>query len=223
MEDLVDLFRRQVSLYGVARFVPLLAGNPGLNASNFDENIDFESESIDIVSDSELEDRDSEDDEFDSDKSAIESDNYNEDDSDDESLRDNFYGVRNDQVMLRIHDPPVFGSIHCPPCDSIEVTMYGVCDCCDFGMDVCAKEDDFQFFSIISFEGEMTAASDSVDFPDGISSNLLRKRLYKKLFHATDFGILEKKERRRLPNCAVAKVRQIYPSITGYYMGFKEN
>lgn len=195
MEDLVDLFRRQVSLYGVARFVPLLAGNSGgftgLNASNFDENIDFESESIDIVSDSELEDRDSADDEFDSDKSAIESDSYNEDDSDDESLKDNFNGVRNDQVMLRIYDPPVFGSLHCPPCDSIEVTMYGACDCCDFGMDIRAKEDDFQFFSIISFESEMTAASNSVDFPDRISSILLRKRLYKKVFHATDFGILE--------------------------------
>ena len=32
-----------------------------------------------------------------------------------------------------------------------------------------------------------------------------------------------KGERRRLPNCAVARVRQIFPSDTGFYMGFKES
>ena len=70
---------------------------------------------------------------------------------------------------------------------------------------------------------EHAVASASVDSIDRIPSNLLRKRLYKLLFHATDFGILEKKERRKLPNCAVAKIRQINPSPTGCYMRFKEN
>ena len=42
------------------------------------------------------------------------------------------------------------------------------------------------------------------------------------LFRASDFGILEKNERRKLPNSVVARILQIYPSITGDDVGFKE-
>lgn len=81
----------------------------------------------------------------------------------------------------------------------------------------------FNFFESLNFIGEHEEATITADSVDRISSNLLRKWLYKLLFHATDFGILEKKERRKLPNCAVARIRQIYPSNTGDYMGFREN
>jgi hypothetical protein len=32
----------------------------------------------------------------------------------------------------------------------------------------------------------------------------------------------KKKERRQLPHCVCAKIRQIFPSAYGYYMGFEE-
>ena len=79
------------------------------------------------------------------------------------------------------------------------------------------------FFSALNLVGEYDEALLTIDSVDRIPANKLRKRLYIKLFHATDFGILEKNERRKLPNCAVARVRQIYPSKTGDYMGFREN
>ena len=56
-----------------------------------------------------------------------------------------------------------------------------------------------------------------------IINNEMRKFWYKKIFICQDFGVLEKGERKRLPHCAVAKIRQIYPSESGLYMGFKEN
>lgn len=54
-------------------------------------------------------------------------------------------------------------------------------------------------------------------------NNELRKYFYKKVFIALDFGVLEKGERKKLPNCAVARIRQIFPSDTGYYMGFRQH
>lgn len=90
-------------------------------------------------------------------------------------------------------------------------------------MEICCKEDEFQFFSAVEFSNEFDASLESINCCDRIAQNLLRKKLYKMLFHATDFGVLEKNERRKLPNCAVAKIRQIYPSPTGDYMGFIEN
>ena len=80
----------------------------------------------------------------------------------------------------------------------------------------------FSFFQRIDFEEEYLSAINSVDNHDRLPSNLLRKRLYKHIFHETDIGLLEKHERRKLPNCSVAKVRQIYPNTNGEYMGFKE-
>jgi hypothetical protein len=69
---------------------------------------------------------------------------------------------------------------------------------------------------------QISNAGENIGSDERRSNKDLRKALYKKVFRASDFGVLEPGERRRLPNCAVAKVRQIYPSDTGYYMGFKE-
>ena len=80
----------------------------------------------------------------------------------------------------------------------------------------------FSFFQRIDFEEEYLSAINSVDNHDRLPSNLLRKRLYKHIFHETDIGLLEKHERRKLPNCSVAKVRQIYPNTNGENTGFKE-
>jgi hypothetical protein len=125
---------------------------------------------------------------------------------------------------IYVHEPVDFASLHCPPFESIETTMLGVCDCTDFGMIECGTNDNFQVFSAdINFIDEYSDALSSVHSPLRLPSNKLRRRLYGLLFCACDFGILEKRERRKLPNCAVAKIRHVFPSSDGYYMGYLEN
>ena len=127
----------------------------------------------------------------------------------------------NDRIQL--HDPINHDHRQCPPFNSINHTIYGDCDCPDYGMIECCQENNFSFFHRIAFDTEHTLAFNSIDDPSRLPSNLLRKRLCKLVFHETDIGLLEKNERRKLPNCAVARIRQIYPSEKGDYMGFKEN
>ena len=222
IEELVTLFKKQLKIHGVSKFVPLLIEvvDGGIQ-SDLDKEDDCSSE--DILSDSGLGSNESSIDGRDSGDSDDENQGTDKSESSDESQDAENLGMNNHNDMIHLHEPPIFRTIHCPPFEDIEITMYGACDCSDFGMIVCGKEDDFIFFTSIDFTGEMNAAIESTDFPDRLPSNLLRKRLYKLLFHATDYGILEKNERRRLPNCAVARIRQTYPSLTGHYMGFKEN
>jgi hypothetical protein len=130
----------------------------------------------------------------------------------------------------RVHDPVVHHNVHCPPFNDMLTVFsgnpHGICDCDDFCFAMCAQDNDFEYFKtahyVIAFDELLVKAMENVDSQDRRSNNELRKSLYKKIFCALDFGVLEPGERRRLPNCAVAKVRQIYPSETGYYMGFKE-
>jgi hypothetical protein len=55
-----------------------------------------------------------------------------------------------------------------------------------------------------------------------IPNNIKRKRLYRKVFIAMDFGNIEPGVRMRLPHCACAKIGQMYPDETGCYMGFTD-
>ena len=131
-----------------------------------------------------------------------------------------------DRVML--HEPVLHNHIHCPPFDDISQTFCGVqcgvCDCDDYCFAVFLQEDNFEFlkncYYTLDFQKQLQLAEDSCDEPRRKPNNELRKYFYKKCL---DFGVLEKGERRRLPNCAVARIRQIYPSDTGFYMGFKEH
>ena len=86
----------------------------------------------------------------------------------------------------------------------------------------CCQLNNFSYFHNLKFDEEYQLAMDSIQDEDRLGANKLKKRLYRLMFHVTDIGILEPGERRKLPNCAVARVRQIYPSDTGLYMGFKE-
>lgn len=47
-------------------------------------------------------------------------------------------------------------------------------------------------------------------------NNLNRKHLYRECFYALDFGLVEPGERRRLPYCVEAKVRQCFPEEMGF-------
>lgn len=219
--DLVELFKKQVSLYGVSKCILFLKfdGTDDRTSDADDDDVrnvqpgngddSSDESSVDIFSD----------DSFDDGSESDDSLHSGDDKSDEKSLQ----GALPDDRVIHFHAPQIFASLHCPPFDSINNTLHGECDCCDFGMEVCGRTDEFVFFSASNLVEEYNQAVVTVDSIDRIPANLLRKRLYKMLFHATDFGILEKNERRKLPNCAVARIRQIYPSTTGDYMGFKEN
>ena len=128
---------------------------------------------------------------------------------------------------MRLHDPVVHDHCHCPPFIDMSETFIGipcgVCDCYDFNFASCFQENNFQFFKDcyykIDFEEQLILAKDSINIARRRPNHELRKYFYKKLFISIDFGVLEVGERNRLHNCAVPKIRQIYPSETGYYMG----
>jgi hypothetical protein len=176
-----------------------------------------------------------------SDKSSVASDSDDDDNRDDnENESDDNEEPINDQRVLgdmlpildrvRIHDRIDHHNIHCPPFNDMSTVYrgnpHGICDCDDFCFAMCVQDNNFEYLQtanyVIDFNEVLMKAVENVDSEERRSNSDLRKSLYKKIFCALDFGILEPGERRRLPNCAVAKVRQIYPSETGYYMGFKE-
>ena len=150
------------------------------------------------------------------------------DDTDDvNSVDDNIEKVD----YIKLHDPIVHDHVHCPPFQDMSSTFCGVpcgiCDCEDFCFAMCFQENNFQFFKdcfySIDFDEQFTLAAEGIDNLHRRPNNEMRKYYYKKIFFSIDFGVVEKGERRRLPNCAVARVRQIFPSDTGFYMGFNES
>lgn len=223
IDDLVELFKQQVSLYGVGKCIKFLKFDGTANSASDADDIDIPGNQPDSIDDSSVDICSEDSSEIGNDSDS----NIGDEDSllsgDDESDEGSFHGAFQDDRVVHIHEPQIFASLPCPPFDSIEKTIDGECDCCDYGMEVCGRTDDFQFFSTLNLVEEYSEALATIDSLGRIPANLLRKRLNKLLFYATDFGILEKNERRKLPNCAVAKIRQIYPSMTGDYMGFKKN
>jgi hypothetical protein len=163
-----------------------------------------------------------------SDSTDSSDDDVSDSDSDDnQSIGDEVEGVIN---PFQLHEMVIHDHVHCPPFDDISSTFsgaYSICDCENYGLAYCSQENNFSFylnsFYKIDFEEQHILAKASIDNKSRKPNNSLRKYFYKKIFIALDFGVLERGERRRLPNCAVARVRQIYPSETGLYMGFKEN
>ena len=168
----------------------------------------------------------------DSDSDSTDADSEHYVDSDDENDDDSIaYLPELNMDRVQLHDPILHDHIHCPPFENIAFTFHGgqcgVCDCDDFCLALCLQENNFQFFKdsfyVVDLDAEMSLAKESVDIGRRKPNNEMRKFWYKKIFICLDFGVLEKGERKRLPHCAVAKIRQIYPSESGLYMGFKEN
>ena len=159
---------------------------------------------------------------------SIDDDNDSDDGTDDNSV-ENMPQVNDDRIML--HELIVHDHIHCPPFRDLSENFCGipcgVCDCDNFSFALCLQENKFQFlkdcYYIINFDDQLLLAESSIDKLRQKPNNELREYFYKKLFVSLDFVVLEKGEIKRLPNCAVAKIMQMYPSETGYYMGFKEH
>ena len=103
--------------------------------------------------------------------------------------------------------------------------MNGVsCDCLRFRIIPCCQTTDppFRYFQDIDFEAEANVNHVRNEFDT--TNNLRRKNLYRIVFCASlDFGYkLAERERRALPTCDEAKIRQSHPEESGLYMGFKE-
>jgi hypothetical protein len=172
--------------------------------------------------------------EYDNSSSGDESDSDDDSDDDDDQSVDLYWPpaavpagtpARN----LLIHNPIVHDSRHCPPAELAMFTGLGhACNCVDgFLFEACCLQNnyaDLQGHNDLDFTSELVYAQGAEN--DGMrdANNIQRKRMYSLVFHAIDWGgRLEKGERRPLPNCAVASIRSIYPSATGFYMGFKES
>lgn len=109
-----------------------------------------------------------------------------------------------------------------PAFENVATTLgNGQCNCENFGINTCClREPEFGFFyPDINIDEEMARERTEHSNPN----HLNRKRLYRIIFHKVDPGTLGQRERLELPVCAVAKVRQLFPDESGFYMGFKEN
>ena len=144
------------------------------------------------------------------------------------------------QGISNLHPPVHCGSLKCLPFKTIADTLNGPCNCADFGLPCCQAllppwRSDEQPVNMDAFGGAAIAELDFVAFrtrairtrdnPRRLGNNSLRKALYQKVFSKLTFpgDRLQQGERRPLPNCVVAMVRQIYPSQSGNYMGFLAN
>jgi hypothetical protein len=154
-------------------------------------------------------------------------------DSDDREAYRRYLGGDDDNEGLTLH-PPIDVDIgsHCAPLDYLpgiaQPEPHFFCDCTAEGMGLpeCCQDDRYQFLvdrGVEISDRHLESARDTVNNPLREENNLRRKRLYKQLYHAVEFGIYDHDHSRRpLPTCAVARIRQIYPSETGQYMGFKD-
>ena len=166
----------------------------------------------------------------DSDESGDDEEGGDVADDDNDSV-DSLGSLENNGDKVKIHDRINHDHVHCPPFPDMSSTFrgapHGICDCEDFCLAQCFQDNDFEFLKNcaypIRFDDLYTLAVVGVDNERRRPNNEIRKYYYSKLFIALDFGRLEKGERRRLPNCGVAKIRQLHPSESGFYMGFKES
>lgn len=213
MPKLLAIFESHMNLHGRSQLVGIIRNTPvdedGING-NSDHGDESEKESSEGDSDS-----------FGTDSSDSSEEKDDNDESDNESVASGYMVVvANEEI--RLHPRVDHHYRHCPPFETLEHTIFGACDCSEYGMIECCQLNNFSYFHKLEFDKEYDMALESVLDEDRVEANKLRKRLYKMIFHETDIGILEKHERRKLPNCAVARVRQIYPCTEGLYMGFKE-
>jgi hypothetical protein len=155
------------------------------------------------------------------------------DEHNDENFNDFEEEFVNDEIIevadrIELHPPIPHNSIHCPPLedtdDGFNMTFNNdTCNCYTYGANFepcCRLWGENSEINWTSVRAEATA---SCDDPNRIlSNNQMRKQLYKLLYRQCDVGD-NRGERIELSRCGVAKIRQIYPSDTGSYMGFLAN
>lgn len=125
---------------------------------------------------------------------------------------------------LQLHNPVICNTHNCPPFLSIQSVWVpgAVCDCvAGHDLPCCVQRNNFAFFKEegLDFEDIFHTASSNVNNRHAESNDSLRHYLYRKCAQILDFG---QNERRRLPVCVEARIRQIYPEKNGLYTGYQE-
>lgn len=212
-DEFIDVVRAAIRSNGRSRFIEVMVDEEDGDDIVANENNDFLNSASNMSDDS--------DDESENDDGG----------SDAEDDNDSIESAENHGDKVQLHDRIIHDHTHCPPFPDMSSTfrgaLCGTCDCEDFSLAFCLQENNFEFLVNcaypIRFDELYLLAVEGIDNLHRRPNNEIRKYYYKKLFIALDFGALEKGERRKLPNCGVAKIRQLHPSESGYYMGFKEN
>ena len=199
------------------------------NFDDDDDDDDGDDDDDDETSSSSDNDDDDDDDDY------LDSDDTDEEESEAEGDSDVDLDANDNDVddayMLQLHDAVVFNSFHCPPFPSIDDTTSDdfPCDCVERGLPICGRTDNFNYFvdppfgfQNLNFETEEAEANETMNEEHRSLNNEQRKSLYRRVFFLMDFPEEADNKRRQLPNCVCAKIRQIYPSATGMYMGYKE-
>jgi len=148
-----------------------------------------------------------------------------------ESVPDQNGNLIDNTGRIEVHKPivnlgsPGFARPHL----NLEYFCYLACDCRHHHLPQCCRSSSFEYFSSnpyspVDLNAECQLANNAFieNDPHRPANNLQRKRLCGKVFVAMDFDDRLKGERRRLPNCVCAKIRQLYPDESGFYMEYKE-
>jgi len=155
-----------------------------------------------------------------------ESDDDEGDDLSVDSLPEEIQGAHQPHLYIGVHNlhDAIVGhdTFHIAPLDNVEQTLgNGECDCMLFGnyfVAGCCRNwgpnDPIDWNEI--YETSLNSAND----PHRLPNNSMRKHYYRCIYRLCDLGGTERWARIELPVCAVAKIRQMYPSADGNYMGF---
>jgi hypothetical protein len=145
-------------------------------------------------------------------------DDHEQNDSDNEFDEDDGNPDTSIRQILGLHPPVAFATLHCPPLSVLP--MRGECDCPNFGIYPCILE--VEPWATDVFAPHMDGALGTCDDGGRIANHTRRKGIYGYIHSRLDFEG-ENTGRKELPNCACAKVRQIYPNADGNYMGFLDH
>ena len=138
----------------------------------------------------------------------------------------------NNHEELHLHDPIILigGQLYAGPYHELVEDPDSPCDCEEFNGNImqCLKDNRRVNWLQIDFDEEFEAATEYFQSSERRETNSLqRKRMYGDIWRNLGNNIeLEHDEatgryaRVRLPSCSYALVRMIWPSETGYYMGF---
>jgi hypothetical protein len=229
IDEIVEQVRARLAGEGANEFLDdiaaFLAGENNHDALS-DQASSYNSDNSDEQADSEV---DSEYSQAGASDEGLESEQWSDlddddDDDDDDDIADepHVYGGGAGYVgLVNLHAAVVFDTAHCPPLEELPREPNAEeCNCAGFGLHPCVLQLWIGDNDPIDFTALHENALETVNNVVRRPNNLSRKALYRKIFANLEFADFEEGQRRKLPNCAVAKVRQMYPSATGDYMGF---
>ena len=118
-----------------------------------------------------------------------------------------------------VASPPPFTSKHCPPLQSGE-SFRAKCDCITtHNLSLCCAHGGFGLTGRCQefLDTEMQKARRMTNNGHRNPNNIQRKKCYRKVASELDY-----RNRRRLPQCAVARIWQIWTDANGQYMGYRD-